>query len=1435
MSASLLGGLDIGSTTVKLVVVDEHLNIIFSQYMRHGAEIKKTVEIILKEAFIKIGNANVKLQITGSGGLMIAEQLKIPFIQEVIAGTKAVERLFPETDVAIELGGEDAKITFFATPIEQRMNGVCAGGTGAFIDQMAILLNTDASGLNELSKRHKTIHPIASRCGVFAKTDLQPLLNEGVPKEDLAASIFQAVVNQTISGLACGKSIKGKVAFLGGPLYFLSELRERFSHTLALAEEDIIAPEFAHYMVAMGSAIEASKLDSDISMEVLLHRLQTLEEVHLLDSMTIRPLFASVNEFNVFQKRHQKHIAKRKDLQNHVGPIFVGIDAGSTTTKVVAIDQDGQILYEFYESNKGNPLTSARGALGELYKRMPKGSFIGQSVVTGYGEHLLKAALLVDEGEIETITHYRAADYFKPGVSFVIDIGGQDMKSLKIKDGHIESIMLNEACSSGCGSFIETFAKAMGLSVENFALEALKSAQPVDLGTRCTVFMNSKVKQAQKEGASVADISAGIAYSVVKNALYKVIRLKNTKELGDKLVVQGGTFLNDAVLRAFELTTGVEVVRPDIAGLMGAFGSALIAKENYQEGFVSKLLSAAELDTLEAVTTNDRCKLCGNTCLLTIQTFSNGRRFVSGNRCERGLKEHVVIDRGPNFYEYKYQRLFQYKPLSPEKAFRGTVGIPRVLNIYENYPFWYRFFTDLGFRVELSSRSSREIFQKGMETIPSESICYPAKMVHGHIEDLIERGVNLIFYPSIPYEIKESLDADNHYNCPIVTSYPETIRLNLGNLEKPGVRYFNPFLPLFDRNKMVKMTQKQLAFYKIDPRDIERAVDCAYGELDIYKNDLKIKAEEMIETARKEKRKIIILAGRPYHLDPEINHGIPQLIANYGMAVISEESVVHLSPLERPLRVVDQWTYHTRLYHAAELVSKNDDMELIQLNSFGCGLDAVTIDQVQEILQKRGKSHTVIKIDEINNLGAARIRVRSLMAVMAEREKRRIETTNLSRGELSRKEISSLRKSSLKKPGQKPKRIEFTKEMKATHTILAPQMSPVHFRLFEAAFRSDGYNLEVLPVVDELAVQEGLQHVHNDACYPSIITIGQIMSALKSGRYDLQKTSVMISQTGGGCRATNYIGFLRKALTDSGLGHIPVISLNAGGLEKNEGFRLSASLLNKLAIALIYGDLFMRLVYQIRPYERHAGDTNALYEHWNQKVLESIEKGSLIVFRRQLKEIVAQFDQIPILSIEKPKVGIVGEILVKYHPAANNNLIETLEGMGAEVIVPDLTDFLLYCAYNHTIKHELLDTSIIKKYGSDALIGFIEFYRKDMRKALQKSKRFTVPNRIEEKAFATKKIISLGHQTGEGWFLTAEMIELLGTGVNNIVCLQPFACLPNHIVGKGMIKALKKAYPKANIAPIDYDAGMSEVNQLNRLLLMMSNAKVQSFSVKAVL
>lgn len=717
-------GLDVGSTTVKLVILNRNYKIIYSRYERHFADIKKTIQQLINDAYDNFKDKSVMVMTTGSGGLAVSKWLDISFIQEVISSTKAIEKYFPRTDVAIELGGEDAKITYLSGAIEQRMNGTCAGGTGAFIDQMAALMEIDAEGLNELAKQHTTIYPIASRCGVFAKTDVQPLLNEGAAREDIAASILQAVVNQTIGGLACGKPIKGNVAFLGGPLYFLSELRQRFIETLKLTEEQVIFPENSQLFVAIGAALAAAE-GKRVSFKRLVERVNSLEKEINHEVGILRPLFIDTQELEEFKNRHKGHDVRRKELGEYRGKCYLGIDAGSTTTKLALIGEDNSLLYSYYGSNRGNPFQSTANALKDLYSKLPKGAEIVYSTVTGYGEALLKAALSVDAGEIETVAHYKAAEHFLPGVEFVLDIGGQDMKSMKVKDGIINNIMLNEACSSGCGSFLETFAYSMNLKIDEFAALSLLSKAPVDLGTRCTVFMNSSVKQAQKEGADIADIAAGLSYSVIKNALFKVIKIRDADELGKKIIVQGGTFHNDGVLRAFELVCGKEVVRPNIAGIMGAFGAALISKERYVEGIKTTLVAREDLKTLDMKSETKRCGLCGNNCLLTVNKFSDGRQFVTGNRCERGAGIEKKKETVPNLYDYKYKRIFAYKPLKIERAERGSVGIPRVLNLYENYPFWFTFFTQLGFRVELSPRSSKVIYEKGIETIPSESVCYP--------------------------------------------------------------------------------------------------------------------------------------------------------------------------------------------------------------------------------------------------------------------------------------------------------------------------------------------------------------------------------------------------------------------------------------------------------------------------------------------------------------------------------------------------------------------------------------------------------------------------------------------------------------------------------------------------------------------------------------
>lgn len=1395
-------GLDIGSTTIKIVALDCNDKIVYSKYQRHFSDIKSTIADVINQAYETINNRNINVMVTGSGGLSVSQWLNIPFIQEVIACTNTIERFIPNTDVAIELGGEDAKITFFRGGIDQRMNGTCAGGTGAFIDQMAALLQTDAAGLNDLAKNYKVIHPIAARCGVFAKTDIQPLLNEGAAREDIAASIFQAVVNQTISGLACGKVIRGNVAFLGGPLYFLSELRNRFIETLKLKEDQIIFPQNSQLFVAMGAAL-AAKENKVISFKDLKDRLENMKNCVSEDVKTIESLFFTKEELVNFRKKHSSHTVNRKELHDFKGDCFLGIDAGSTTTKAALLDKDGNLLYSYYGSNEGNPLKSTINILKELYSIMPKEAKIINSAVTGYGEALIKAALSVDLGEVETIAHYKAAEFFLPGVDFILDIGGQDMKCLKIKDGVIDSIMLNEACSSGCGSFIETFANSLNMSVQDFAECALLAKNPVDLGSRCTVFMNSKVKQAQKEGASIGDISAGLSYSVIKNALFKVIKIRNPKELGKKIIVQGGTFYNDAVLRAFEIVSEREVVRPDIAGLMGAFGAALVARERYCNGYISTLVNLDRLKDFNTSVNMKRCGKCANNCLLTINRFDSGKEFISGNRCERGVGKEKDNEDVPNLYQYKYNRLFNYVPLSKEEATRGVVGIPRVLNLYENYPFWFTLLTELRFRVELSPRSSKKVYEQGIETIPSESACYPAKLVHGHISSLVNRGVDFIFYPCIPHEQKEIKDANNHFNCPMVTSYPEVIKNNMDVLEEKNIRFMNPFLPIDDKKRLIKRFYEEFKSFGISKDEISKAVDKAYEEDRKVKEDIREKGKEVLQYIKTTGKKGIVLAGRPYHIDPEINHGIPEVITSFGIAVLTEDSIAHLGRVERPLRVVDQWMYHSRLYAAASFVAQEKDLELIQLNSFGCGLDAVTTDQVQEILNAYGKIYTVLKIDEGSNLGAVKIRIRSLMAAMNEREKS---------GFKPNKQI------------EPDERIIFTKDMRKKHTIICPQMAPIHFELVQEAFKAAGYNLEVLPSVDKKSIDEGLKYVNNDACYPSIIVVGQMIEALKSGKYDLNNTSVIISQTGGGCRATNYIGFLRKALKEAGFSNIPVISANVIGLEKNPGFTISLSLINKGLMSLVYGDLLMRVLYRVRPYEKIHGSANLLFNKWMEKCKVNVMNGNRKEFKENIFNIVKDFDSLEIHDTVKPKVGVVGEILVKFHPTANNNIVDILEKEGAEAVVPDLLDFFMYCAYDSKYRYEKLSGSKMSMMISNAAIRAMEYYRKEMKLALNSSKRFNSPEGIEKLAESAAPIVSIGNQTGEGWFLTAEMIELIETGVKNIICLQPFACLPNHVTGKGMIKELKRVYPGANIAAIDYDPGASEVNQLNRIKLMLSVA-----------
>ena len=1421
-------GIDVGSTTVKAVVLDGNRRL-FSDYRRHNADVRASLGALLADVERALPGARVHAAITGSGGLTTARAMGIPFVQEVIAGTEATQRLHPEVDVVIELGGEDAKLTYLHPTPEQRMNGTCAGGTGAFIDQMATLLHTDASGLGELATRHTQLYPIASRCGVFAKSDIQPLINQGAAHEDLAASIFNAVATQTIAGLACGRPIRGTVMFLGGPLHFLPALREAYKALLPKADA-FVTPDDAQLYVAIGAALLAQKeaakkqrqaeetgaTSVDTRGEKLTTLMKRLAAAPVqVESPRMDPLFATPEDREEFIARHSLDVIPKASLDEAEGRCWLGIDAGSTTIKAVVIDSQDRIVFTHYASNEGDPVAAAVDIVRAVRSALPEGCEIGRSCATGYGEGLVKAALTMDEGEIETMAHYRAAEFICPGVTSVIDIGGQDMKYLRIRDHAVDSISVNEACSSGCGSFLQTFAQTMGTDVRSFARMAMESESPVDLGTRCTVFMNSSVKQAQKEGADVRDISAGLSYSVVRNALYKVIKLKEPSDLGERVVVQGGTFLNDSVLRAFELLTGREVVRPDIAGLMGAYGAALTARMHDTGEGTSSLATIEALEGFSVDTTRKTCRLCQNHCQMTISTFSNGERHVSGNRCERGASLERVPKKSelPNLYDWKYKRIFGYRRLTEKKAFRGDIGIPRVLGMYENYPFWFTMLTALGFRVMISGRSNHDLFETGMESIPSENVCYPAKLVHGHIESLLNKGITTIFYPCVDFEQKLT-ESENSFNCPIVATYPEVIRNNMERLLEPGTQFISPFVNFGNRDYLPAHLSKTFKEYGYDipVEEMKAALDKAWEEDAAVKAEIRAKGVETIEWMREHGVRGIVLAGRPYHLDPEINHGIPEVIVGLGMAVLTEDSIID-ARLERPLRVLDQWSYHSRLYEAAARVGDEPDLEMVQLNSFGCGVDAITADQVQEILEGRGDVHTVLKIDEVSNLGAAKIRLRSLDTA----------TLRDPSGDAAREEAV----------GHIQPRAVFTEEMReAGYEILAPQMSPIHFRFLTPLFASAGLKVRVLEHTSRTSMEVGLKYVNNDSCYPAIVVIGQLLDEFISGRADPDRTAVGITQTGGMCRASNYAALLRKGLRDAGYPQVPVIALSVQGFEDNPGFRLGVTHIHKAIQAFVIGDAIQSMLLRVRPYEAEPGSAMDLYRTWDGYVQEWITSGRVgalggrVSYGKLIRECVRAFDALPLRDIpRKPRVGLVGEILVKFHPDANNHAVDVIEAEGCEAELPGLMQFFHNSVATAAWDKENLGIDGKQRYIMPIVLWALKKYEKPVHRAFAATNgKFEAHRPIEEMIERSQDIARLGNQAGEGWYLTAEMVDMIEHGCPNIICAQPFACLPNHIVGKGMFRALRTRYPEANIVAVDYDPGASEVNQLNRIKLMLATA-----------
>ena len=974
---SLRIGIDIGSTTVKVVVLDEQNKLLFRSYERHYSKARERACETLHSIQDMLKGQMVRMVITGSAGLGVAKAANVDFVQEVYATAAAVRAYYPDTDAVIELGGEDAKIIFFGGALEERMNGSCAGGTGAFIDQMATLMSVSVNELDELSLKHEKIYPIASRCGVFAKSDIQPILNQGGRKEDVAASIFQAVVDQTVAGLTQGRELKGKIVFLGGPLHFLMGLRQRFVETLKLDEEHAIFPEDGDCFAAIGAGLCSSDYPEQ-SFDDLLKRLEeSVDATNTVDTMP--PLFTDKADYDAFVTRHNANHPPEADIHTYTGDAFLGIDAGSTTTKVALIAPDGGLLYTYYHSNLGNPVAVVLEQLKEIYKLCGDRITIKGSAVTGYGEDLIKNAFGCDLGLVETVAHYNAARHFNPDVDFIIDIGGQDMKCFKIRNGAVDSIMLNEACSSGCGSFIETFAKALGYSIADFAKLGLFAQHPVNLGSRCTVFMNSSVKQAQKDGASVEDISAGLSISIVKNAVYKVIRAASADDLGKHIVVQGGTFHNDAVLRAFEQELGRNVTRPTIAGIMGAFGAALAARDLHLNA--SGLLSEEALQSFTHSAKPVTCGLCTNHCALTVNQFDGGRKFISGNRCSRPLgKEKVEL---PDLMNYKYKKLRAMEGKGEGTGVRGRIGIPFGLNMYENLPFWFTFFTKLNFEVVLSPESSRKLYIKGQHTIPSDTVCYPAKLLHGHVEALVEEGVDAIWYPCMSYNNDEGI-GDNHFNCPVVAYYPELLAANVPALKQ--TKFLNPYVGLWRHKDFAKRIAKMMEEeFSIPKKESVAATKAAYAAYDAYVHDVRTTGKKYIEYARAMNMPILVVCGRPYHIDPEINHGINDLITSFGFVLITEDALSYLEGYA-PRKVLNQWTFQSRMYNAARYVCTQPDMQVVQLVSFGCGTDAITTDELRSILEEGGKLYTQLKIDDISNLGAVRIRIRSLIAAIDARK-----------------------------------------------------------------------------------------------------------------------------------------------------------------------------------------------------------------------------------------------------------------------------------------------------------------------------------------------------------------------------------------------------------------------------------------------------------------
>lgn len=1410
----LRAGIDIGSTTAKLILVDELQQVVHSTYCRHNAQIQQTLSAILNEALSALGDCDLQVCITGSAGMGIAERTGIPFIQEAVSSAEVIRQCYPEVRTLIDVGGEDTKLIFFdeRKRPDIRMNGNCAGGTGAFIDQMATLLNVSIKQLDSLSANHQHLYPIASRCGVFAKTDVQNLISRQISKEDISATILHAVALQTKNTLARGSHIAPKALFCGGPLTFLPTLREAFLEIFQLTHEDVILPDRSEMFPALGAALSPGQ--ESLCTMTISELARRVEPVRTRENGcgTLAPLFKDEQEFREWQEARAAETVGRVDLRKlKNAPCYLGVDSGSTTTKIVLIDDNGSVAYEYYANNKGNPIRVLKAGISRLQQLAGEAGVditISRSAATGYGEDLIRAAFALDEGIVETLAHRRAAQELHKDVSFILDIGGQDMKAIFIQDGCIKDIAINEACSSGCGSFIETFSESLGHCVSDFAAGACNAQNPCDLGSRCTVFMNSRVKQALREGSTIPDIAAGLAYSVAKNCLQKVLKIHDTAVLGDVVVVQGGTFRNAAVYRAFEKLLGRKVLSSGIPELMGAYGAALTARDS------SRLLKAEPAgaalsgfaDVAEASRRPSTCHGCENNCRITTIIFRNGQRFFTGNKCEKLFSNRgKECERGHNIAERQRRLLFD-RPLAPTGPPKYRIGIPRVLNMYEDFPFWCTLFVESGMAVQLSPISTHSLCDSGCGTVMSDNICFPAKLVHGHIQDLLSSGVDRIFYPMVFFETGEPGCSSNSWNCPIVAAYPDVIRSAIDPEGRHGIPFDTPTVTLRDESLLRESCYAYLNTLGVNPRTSERAFRKAIRAQRFYKDSLRSEALAVVAESEATRTPLVVIAARPYHLDPLINHKIPEVIADLGVNVITADALP-VSSAVKPgeIQVLAQWGYPNRLYDAARWVASHNTAELIHLNSFGCGPDSVTIEEVKSILTEHGKNHTLLRIDEVTSPGSVRLRIRSL-----------IESVRLNRNGVRHKSKT------------RPTSPTFQREDKR-RTILVPHFSPFYSAFIAGPLEARGYSVETLPPTDGVSAELGLKYTNNEICYPAILVIGDFIKALRSGKYRIPDVAVSLTQTGGQCRASNYAPLVKKALVSAGFADIPVITISTSNQNQNDqpGFSLNLrQVLRSGFWGVVFGDSMSQMYFSTAVREQHKGDAAGLVSRYTSLAAPMTQDHNVDGILALLNSAVTQFNLIPVCAGTLPQIGIVGEIYVKYNDYCNNFIIKWLQDQGVEVEIPPMIDFFIQGFVNvqsdRTLHLARENVTTLLAFLGEKLVRT----RLDRVNAiLQRYVRYEQQPTIHDLARKASHILSLADQFGEGWLIPAEVSALAEHGVNNILCLQPFGCIANHIVAKGVEKRMRDLFPQLNLLYLDMDAGAGEANLLNRLHFMVQGAR----------